>query len=322
MVRDILDYVRTHYQRRIDYDPGLGLGSEEKEIRFLKPDGSPNVIRTGVPLRERLDFYYLMLNLTWTEFFAVVLSGFLVVNFAFAWVYVGIGTQQFSGLDSEEMGGKFWEIFYFSAQTLTTVGYGKISPVGHTVSAVAALEALIGLLGFALFTGLVYGRFSRPNFRLIFTPNILVAPYRGITALMFRVANPKINELIEAEALVMLTLVDPETQKRSYTSLTLERSKVMFFFLNWTIVHPIDESSPLVGLSHEELKLREPEILVVFKAFDEARSQNVYARTSYKAEQLVWGAKFAPIRVSKDAKGAMIHDLSNLNEFKEAELPY
>jgi inward rectifier potassium channel len=217
---------------------------------------------------------------------------------------------------------QFWDCFYFSAQTLTTVGYGRIAPVSHIHSALSSFESLIGLLGFAIFTGLIYGRFSRPNLKLKFSENALIAPYRNITALMCRVANPKMNELLENEASIMLSILNLETQKREYHTLSLERKNIIFLALNWTLVHPIDEHSPLLGLTLEDLQQRQVEVFVVIKSFEESRAQTLYWRTSYNADEIIWGAKFVPLRVRVGANQSIIHDLSTLHEYEKAELPY
>lgn len=322
MVRDILTYIRENYKNKVENDPGFGFAAQDKSVRFLNANGQPNVIRTGIPLQERIDVFHLMLNLSWAEFFILVLLAFIGVNLSFAGLYWVIGAEELTGLISKTKSELFWEIFYFSAQTLTTVGYGRISPIGHTASALASLESLMGLLGFALFTGLIYGRFAKPTSALMYSKMALVAPYRGITGFMFRIANAKTTELMEAEVLVILTMIDFEQQRRTYIGLELERSKIMFLSLNWTIVHPIDEKSPLIGLTHQDLIKRDAEFLIVIKAFDETRAQTIYSRSSYKATDMIWGAKFSPLKISVNENGTTIHDVSTINDYIAADLPY
>ncbi len=324
MAKDFLTYIKENYsgKSKVETDPGFGLNTYEGNIRFITENGKSNIKRTGVSIWERIDVFYSLLSMSWSVFFLVILSGYIIVNFLFATVYLMIGIESLAGVQATTVSEGFWEAFYFSAQTLTTVGYGRISPIGNASSAVAALESLLGLLGFAVFTGLIYGRFTRPVFALKFSANALIAPYRGITGLLIRVANPKMNELLETEALLMITYIHPETHKRIYVQLELERNNIMFFSMSWTIVHPIGENSPLLGWTMEEIKNTQAEVFVTIKAYDETRSQHIFWRNSYKASEFVYGAKFKPMRFSTNDKGQILYDLGQLSEFDKAELPY
>jgi inward rectifier potassium channel len=322
-MKDIIGYIRTNYSERnkVELDTGFGLNNYGGG-RFLDKSGRANVVRIGIPFWEQVDLFHFLLNLSWGLFFSLVLGIYLFANLVFAGIYYLMGTEGFSGMSGVSKWDQFWDCFYFSAQTLTTVGYGRIAPVSHMHSALSSFESLIGLLGFAIFTGLIYGRFSRPNLKLKFSENALIAPYRNITALMCRVANPKMNELLENEASIMLSILNLETQKREYHTLSLERKNIIFLALNWTLVHPIDEHSPLLGLTFEDLQQRQVEVFVVIKSFEESRAQTLYWRTSYNADEIIWGAKFAPLRVRVGANQSIIHDLSTLHDYEKAELPY
>jgi inward rectifier potassium channel len=184
------------------------------------------------------------------------------------------------------------DAFFFSAQTLTTVGYGHISPNSHLVSAVAAFESLLGLLSFALATGLLYGRFSRPHAQMCFSHHALVAPYREGTGFMFRFVNRRSNQLIEVEATVVMSLLDGETNTRRFVTLTLERSKINLFPTSWTVVHPIDAASPLFGLTDADLHKGQVEFVILIKAFDDTFAQTIYQRTSYISDEVLWGFRF------------------------------
>ena len=202
------------------------------------------------------------------------------------------------------------------------MGYGRISPDGVLTSLVASLQALLGLMALAIGTGLLFGRFSRPAARLAFSKQMVVAPYQSGTSLQFRVANRRSNNLMEVEARVMLSTVEPSDQGllRKYKYLTLERHIIQFLPLTWTIVHPIDESSPLWGQGAEDLAQHQAEFLITIKAFDDTFFQTVHVRHSYRFEEVVWGARFVPA-FEPDAQGEMVLDLGKLSEIAPAQNP-
>jgi inward rectifier potassium channel len=198
-------------------------------------------------------------------------------------------------MDSSPNTSQFLQDFFFSVQTLATIGYGRMSPHGLAANILVSIEALVGLLGLALATGLLFSRFSRPSAKIAYSHNAIIAPYRGITALEFRIANERSNELIEANATVTLSWNEHDVEGkllRKFYPLTLERSKVVFFPLQWVIVHPIDETSPLYGMTKEKFDATDAEILILLTAVDETFSQTVHSRSSYKYHEIVWGAKF------------------------------
>jgi len=229
------------------------------------------------------------------RFLGLLFLGFLITNALFAAIYLGLGMDHFVRSGGDGRLDRMLDAFFFSAQTLTTVGYGHISPNSHLVSAVAALESLLGLLSFALATGLLYGRFSRPHAQIRFSQRALIAPYRGLTAFMFRFVNRRSNQLIEVEATVSLSFLEADSGTRRFVTLALERSKINLFPTSWTVVHPIDESSPLSGMKEEELRQAQAEFIVLIKAFDDTFSQTIYQRTSYTADEVLWGARFQPM---------------------------
>jgi inward rectifier potassium channel len=229
------------------------------------------------------------------RFLALLFLGLLVTNLLFAAIYLGLGMEHFVRTGGAGRLDRMLDAFFFSAQTLTTVGYGHISPGSHLVSAVAALESLLGLLSFALATGLLYGRFSRPHARIRFSRQGLVAPYRGGTGFMFRFVNLRSNQLIEVEATVALSWLDGESGTRRFLTLPLERNRISLFPTSWTVVHPIDEASPLAGMTEEDLRRAQAEFIVLIKAFDDTFSQTIYQRTSYTADEVAWGVRFRPM---------------------------
>jgi inward rectifier potassium channel len=302
-------------------DLGFGTAGNGNN-RNMNKDGSFNVERTGEPLFRSYEIYHSLITMTWTKFFVLVLSGYFIVNILFAFVYFSIGAENLSieGIEKMTDGEKFAEVFFFSSQTLTTLGYGRIAPIGTMASSVASIESMIGLLGFALATGILYGRFSRPQAKLLYSENAVIAPYREGTGLMFRMANMRRNQLIEVEADVNVGFNHPETKARSFAALNLERKKIALFPTSWTLVHPIDEESPFYGKSSDELEKMNIEIFVLLKAYDDTFSQTVYSRTSYRATEIKYGAKFLPM-FSQQSNGKTLLDLRLINAMETVKLP-
>jgi inward rectifier potassium channel len=296
------------------FDPGFTEKHRGDLSRIINPNGQFNVRRRGATWRD-IHPYLFMINTPWSVFVALIFAGFVMANVLFAFVYLGIGVEHLQGADTSTAWGRFLSAFFFSAQTLTTVGYGRISPDGVPANLLAAFQALLGLMAFALATGLLFGRFSRPAARLAFSRQMVVAPYQSGSSLQFRVANRRSNNLMEIEARMLLMTVEPteDGKVRRYKSLTLERSSVQFLPLTWTVVHPIDEASPLWGQSAENLARQQAEFLILIKAFDDTFFQTVHVRHSYRHEEMLWGARFVPA-FEADDRGEMVLDLKRLSE--------
>ena len=302
-------------------DNDIGFGRTNTTNRAMNKDGTFNVERTGEPRFRHYEIYHRLIMMSWPKFILLIFVSYTLVNFLFAGIYYIMGPEKLS-MDTSHMheGEKFMEVFFFSSQTLTTVGYGRIAPVGPLASSISSIEAMLGLLGFALATGLLYGRFSRPQSKLLYSSNAVVAPYRGITGLMFRLTNMRRNQLIEVEMDVNVGYTDAETNTRNFINLKLERKRINLFPTSWTIVHPIDEESPFYGRTQKELEDMNIEIFAFLKAFDDTFSQTVYSRTSYRANELVYGAKFLPM-FSQQENGKTLLDLRLINAMEKVELP-
>ncbi len=300
-------------------DNDIGFGKSATSSRNMNKDGSFNVERTGEPRFRHYEIYHTLITMSWTKFIVLIFVSYILMNLIFAGVYYTLGVETLS-MDSSKMseGQKFLEVFFFSSQTLTTLGYGRIAPVGALASTVTAIESMIGLLGFALATGLLYGRFSRPQAKLLYSENAIIAPYRDGVALMFRLTNMRRNQLIEVEVDVNIGFINPETGMRNFLPLNLERRKINLFPTSWTIVHPIDEMSPLYQKSARELEEMKLETYVVLKAFDETFSQTVYSRTSFRASEIIYGAKFLPMFTQND-NGTLL-DLRRINAYEKINL--
>ncbi|MEZ5401255.1 MAG: ion channel [Bryobacteraceae bacterium] len=310
----------------LEADRDLGLGgqlAERSGRRLMNADGSVNVRRTGARWRDFFHPYHLLLTVSWSAFFGLVLAAYLALNLAFAGAYLACGPGALSGADSAGIQGRFADAFFFSVQTIATIGYGKMTPQGVAANLLVAIEALTGLLGFAFATGVMFARFSRPSARLAFSGQAVVAPYRGGRAVMFRAANARQNELTDVRATVSMARLETIGGRRirKFHALPLERSSVTFLSTQWVVVHPIDERSPFWGVNEEEFRASDPEVLVLIAAMDETFSQTVQVRRSYQgAEEFAWGVKFRDIYERED-DGAMRIDVRRLGEVDEAELP-
>jgi inward rectifier potassium channel len=300
--------------RKASFDPGLTEKFESPITRAINPDGSFNVLRQGTTWRD-FHPYLQLINMSWPAFFATIFAGYTAANILFAAVYFALGTDQLQGADAHTAFGRFLNCFFFSSHTLSTVGYGNIAPKGLFANFVSAFEALTGVLGFAVATGLLFGRVSRPSARIGFSRNLLVAPYQDGQSLQFRVANLRSNSLMDLEARVLLMTVEPGNGQlqRRYNMLKLERTQVMFLPLTWTVVHPIDDESPLWGKSSEEIRRLQPEVMILIKAYDDTFSQTVLTRHSYTFPEFVFGARFAPA-FHVDPAGKIVIDLPKLHE--------
>lgn len=291
--------------------------------RFLNENGIPNVKRIGLNPLKKYSWYHLMINLNGWIFIFLLVLGYISINILFAIIYYLIGIEHLTGINRNDFLDELMDVFFFSSQTFTTVGYGRIAPVGFLASLVATFEAFIGLLFFAIATGLFYGRFSRPRAFLKFSKNALIAPYQEVTALMIRLAPYKNNLLTDAEV-IMTAAISNQDQDDSHTEffiLKTELPKINTLVLNWTIVHKIDEDSPFFGGIEEFLKNANVEIFVQIRAFDEGFASTVVQRTSYTTEEIVVGAKFLPMFQPSTNNKFTILNLDKISAFETVNLP-
>jgi inward rectifier potassium channel len=299
------------------FDPGITQNFSAPVRRIINQNGTFNVRRRGATWRDSHP-YLVLIDMHWAPFFALLVLGYLVVNTAFASLYYAVGVEELQGAAAPTAAGRFANAFFFSAHTLSTVGYGSIAPRGFGANVVASAESLVGVLGFAVATGLLYGRFSRPSARIGFSDNMLVAPYMDGTSLQLRVVNRRRNTLMNLEALVMLMTVVMEDgkPKRVYERLKLERDQIVFFPLTWTIVHPIEPESPLYGKTVDDLRQLQTEVLIVVKGHDDTFGQTVQARRSYRHDEFLWKRRFAPA-FFVDEQGELVLDVWKVSEIAE-----
>ncbi len=301
----------SHSQEFKDLGFGTVVGGVN-EKRLLNRDGSFNPRREGLPFFARLHPYHLLLTLSWRRFFMLVVLVYLLANILFAFAFLACGPGAIGGQAPEMFGGEFGRAFFLSVETIGTIGYGNIYPVGVAANFIVMAESLTGLLMLALGTGILFARFSRPTAAVVFSDMAVISAYRGKTGFMFRLTNARANQLLELEAKVLFSRM--EGTSRQYDQLGLERTRVVFFPLSWTIVHPIDENSPLWGMSAEELARRDAEFLVLLAGVDETFSQIVHARTSYKPSEIVFGHRFVNIYNPVGGDGTVSIDVRKLGE--------
>jgi len=312
-------------KRKFNPEDDLGFGYQPvlKSQPLIKQDGSINVKRKGLPFFRPYDNYHKLITMSWTKFWLLILVCYLIINVVFALIYLAIGIQYLNGAEGTSASQHFWNAFFFSAQTISTVGYGRINPAGMATNFVAALESMMGLLAFALATGMLYGRFSRPSAKIVYSKNLLVAPYLDTCrGLMFRLANLRRNTLIDLDIEIIFSYNEDVNGKilRRFYQLELERKRVSILTLNWTVVHPLNDQSPLKDMTPEDLEKTQASFAVLLKAFDDSFSQTVHSRTSYQHDDVVWGARFKPA-FDRDEEGHIVLDLSRISEFANVDLP-
>lgn len=313
---------RINTKAKTDNNTGFGSNSSNYGGRFLTKNGNANVRKDGIGFLESISWYHTMLNIPRWKFLFIILLFYIVVNLFFAILYYLIGVEHLNGITANSNWEKFGQAYFFSIQTYTTVGYGHINPTGFLASLVSSIEALIGLLTFAIATGLFFGRFSRPSAFVRFSENAIIAPYQNGKALMFRLAPFKNTNLVDAEArlTVGISVEENGTIVNKFFTLPLEMERINALTLSWTIVHPINEDSPLFAFKESDYKNIQGEFLVFFKTFEDMYSSTVVKRTSYTFKEVVYGAKFLPMFTRNNQNDKTILHLDKLNAFEKVKL--
>lgn len=314
---------RTFSRIRSDETTGFGSHSKDNTGRFYARDGSPNVKKTGLSWFENVSWYHWLLGMPLWKFLLLIFLVYLGINVIFTLIYFAIGIDHLAGAARGSLLTEFLEMFFFSTQTFTTVGYGRISPVGALTSFVATFEAFIGLLGFAIATGLFFARFSMPRSHIRYSSKALISPYQGGKALMFRLASYKNNKISDVEVRMLLAVSEEENGVFSNKFYTMETTikKINMLSLSWTVVHPIDENSPLYKYSEEMLAETPMEIMIFLKGYDEVYSNQVVSRTSYTSAEVVYGAKFKIMYFPDKKHGTTVLDFSLLDSYDLVQLP-
>jgi inward rectifier potassium channel len=294
-------------------DSGFSEKFQSKPKRLIENDGSINVKRLG-GLPKNL--YQNLISMSWPRFFVATLLFYCAINLVFAIAYYAVGVEYLEGIPKERPLAGFLYCFFFSVQTFTTVGYGAIHPIGLLANTVATIEAMAGLMGFALITGLLYGKFSRPTTKLRFSKNVLFHKEKDQYEMHFQLVNKRANLIIEPSVKVLLKLYNMKTETRSFYNLDLRISKIIFFPANWRIVHEVNDKSPLKSFSKEELEDMDMEIVILFQGFDESFHQQIYVKHSYGDEEVLWDKHFLPT-FHTDEDGNTLVDLDEIDAYED-----
>lgn len=309
-----------------DINLDLGFGSvvtRESRQRFLNRDGSFNVRREGLSFWQELSPYHYFLTISWPKFLSYLALAYLLSNTLFAFAYIACGRDALTDFSRASVLGRFGIAFFFSVETIATIGYGNIVPMTFAANVLMTVESLFGILAFALIAGVVFARFARPTALILFSEKAVIAPYKNMKAFMFRIVNQRRSQIVDLEARVLLARRKRgRGDEREFIPLKLEREGVAFFPLSWTIVHPIDGESPLRDYDGgDDLRACDSEFLVLLNGFDETFSQTVHTRTSYKGSEVVWGARFRNLFNPPAPDGTISIDISRLHEIDAAPLP-
>lgn len=293
-------------------DIGFGTKVGGKGNRLLNTNGKFNIKK----LNTKFDVYHFLVSCSRFHFIVCILSFYAVINAIFALLYNLIGIEHLAGIEySTHCLTNFLSAFFFSVQTFTTVGYGAVHPVGHAANLIASTEALFGILSVSLVSGILFGRFTQKRESIVFSRQAVITHLNGLQTLQFRIANKRTVELIEMHARCVCSMMEIRNgeKKRQYFNMELERNSLMLFPLNWTIVHPINENSPLYDKSRKELIDQEFEMIILISGFDDSAKQTIYSKYSYVAEDLIYDHKFVPA-YKLNHKGETVFDLKDIHE--------
>ena len=293
----------------------LGLGTKVR--RLVNRDGTFNIRRIGLGF-STVNSYQYLIRISWARFLILVTACLFLINTAFAIAYYAAGTEGLTGVVDGSPWDHFLQCFFFSFQTFTTVGYGHIAPRGNFLSFLSSFEAMTGLMVFAIITGLLYGRFAKPSAKILFSDNLLMVPYKDGNSFQFRIVNKRSSTIMEVTARVILSYQE-RGKPRTYLTLDLERNFVTLFPLNWTIVHPLDDKSPLRDKEYTFLSQRDAEFIVVIKGYDDTFSQEVNAIHSYRYDEIIWGAKFDQMYEMAEDNTVEL-DFRKLNSYQKVNL--
>ncbi|MEG3973258.1 ion channel [Microcoleus sp. herbarium8] len=281
-----------------------------------KEKSTLNIVKLGIPRLHFADLYHKLLTLSWPQFFMLISLSYLVMNGLFALAYLAGGD-----CIANARPGSLKDAFYFSVQTMATIGYGAMFPRNDYANTIVAIEAFFGLWAVAMVTGLAFSKFSRPSARVIFSRVAVIAPFNGVPTLMYRAGNQRFNQILEAqqEATLIRDEVTSEGEyMRRFYDLQLMRSQSPIFSLTWTVMHAIDESSPLYKLTAKDLIEQQAEIVIALTGIDETVSQTINARHSFVASEIMWNMRFVDILL-KTPDGGRVVDYTRFHDVKPLE---
>lgn len=286
-------------------------------LRLQTPSGALSAERVGIKRKKLSDLYHLLLTTSWYKLIVFVLGSYIFVNVLFAVLYK-LGGTSVEGARP----GSFGDLFFFSVQTMATIGYGKMAPASTWAHILVTIEALIGLLGLAMISGLMFAKFSRPTARVLFSQVAVVSKRNGVASLMVRLANQRNNQVVEAQ--LRLTLVRSETTLegesiRRFYDLPLLHDRSAVFALTWTAIHPIGPDSPLYQTSMETLEREQAFLLVSMVGIEEVFSQTIHARKMYTTVDIRHGHRFVDI-ISALPDGRIRVDYTRFHDTQPAPL--
>ena len=293
--------------------PARGLPPQLRSLARL-PRGRRLAVVKGQDAGRFMDLYHQVLTVSWPWFFVELAAAFIAVNLVFAFLYVldphGIANAR---------SGSFADAFFFSVQTLGTLGYGVMAPRTLYTNLLVTVESFSGILTIALFTGIIFARFSRPFARVVFSNVAVVASFDGVPTLMFRTANQRGEAILDASIVVTLarqhTTSEGVTMRR-FQELKLVRSSTALFALSWTVMHAIDQDSPLYGMSQQDMADRDMELVIMLNGLDEIVADRIYARHAYWADEIVWNRRFVDV-ISVMPNGTRVVDLTRFHDTVE-----
>lgn len=321
---DRVELVTDPAETEAERDLGFGsIVTGQSRQRLINPDGSFNVRRTGLSIFTSLNPYHTLLSMTWTRFLLYLLLLYFLSNVTFGVIYASFGETGLVDSTADPTMNLLIRGFFFSVQTFATIGYGTIHPVGVIPNLVVTIESYYSLIANALITGIIFARFSRPTAKILFSDVAVIAPYRDGEGLMFRLVNGRNNQLIEVKIQVSFARFVKEGDRivRRFDVLELERNRVTFFPLSWTVVHPITKDSPLYGLDTDDFVGGDGELLILLTATDETFAQQVHTRSSYKPHEIKCGYKFVSIYNEVDDGEPISIDIRKLSRIEPTERP-
>ncbi len=289
----------------------------KEPLRATTDRGMRGIKRISDHRDWRLDAYHHLLTMPWTALFAVTMTTFVLLNLAFATLY---RAQEGSIVNASSLA----DAFFFSVQTTATIGYGDMRPATLYANILVTVEVLLGMTTLAIVTGLVFARFSRPTARVMFSRVAVVTPHDGVPTLMFRAANQRRNQILEAQVSVSLLRDEMSAEgmpMRRFHDLHVSRPRSPMFALSWTVMHPITEGSPLYGENRESLLGQNGEIVISIMGLDETASQTVFARHSYLADEIMWNRRFVDILTRNEEGWRTIVDYRVFHDTVESHAP-
>ncbi|MDE2230110.1 MAG: ATP-sensitive inward rectifier potassium channel 10 [Alphaproteobacteria bacterium] len=300
-------------RKRATHRPSVSDEARAAKFPILRGRRAMRVRNRGL---SRTDLYHSLLIVPWAGFFALLAAGYALFNAVFALLY-----RAQDGSIANARPHSFADAFFFSVQTMATIGYGNMLPATLYANVLVTIEVLLGMTGLALATGLIFARFSRPTARVMFSEVAVINRYDGVPTLMFRAANQRRNRILEASVHVMLVrnelTVEGQVMRRFY-DLKVARQRNPMFVLTWTVMHPIDDSSPLKNANAATLRAQEAEIVASISGLDESFAQTIYARNSYRPENVRWGSRLADI-IGRTPDGQLTVDYEKFHDVEKEE---